>query len=133
MLPPGRYAVGRLIALLLPLLGGAVTMANAQSGRAGLNGWVAFEGVAYVDPQPQATVELRREGDDSGIVYTTHTDAHGFYSFSVASLGAFVLRITAPHFEVYEARVYLPSDFIGNWAVLLKTERATRPGRKPAG
>jgi hypothetical protein len=101
-----------LLALASPLL--------AQSGRASLHGWVAFENVAYVDSQPRATVELRREAPDSAIVYSTVTDGHGFFSFEHTSLGPFVLRITAPHFRPYSAGVYLASDFAGNWAVQLK-------------
>jgi hypothetical protein len=95
--------------------------AQAQSGRSTLNGWVAFEGVAYVDTQPRASVELRREGADTAAVYSTRTDAHGFFSFQGIGLGEFVLRIAAPQFRDYTAGVYLASDFVGNWAVLLKT------------
>lgn len=92
----------------------------AQSGRASLHGWVAFENVAYVDSQPRATVELRREAPDSAIVYSTVTDAHGFFTFEHTSLGPFILRITAPRFRSYTAGVYFASDFAGNWAVQLK-------------
>lgn len=93
--------------------------ARAQSGRAGLNGWVAFDGIAYVDAQPTATVELRSAADSS-VAYSTKTDEHGFFHFTNIGLGEFVLRITAPRFKAYTAGVYIPSDFIGNWAVLLK-------------
>ncbi len=96
------------------------TPVQAQSGRATLNGWVAFEGVAYVDPQPRATVELRAEPPDTGVVYSTRTDAHGFFSFTGIGLGEFILRVSAPRFRDYTAQVYLPSDFLGNWALLLK-------------
>ena len=92
----------------------------AQSGRASLHGWVAFENVAYVDSQPRATVELRHEAPDTAVAYSTLTDAHGFFNFDRTSLGPFVLRITAPHFRPYSAGVYLASDFAGNWAVELK-------------
>ncbi len=110
-------------ALVLSAAGIAAPM-QAQSGRAGLHGWVAFENVAYVDEQPRATVELRHEPPDTETVYRTVTDAHGFFDFEHTGLGPFVLRISAPHFAPYSARVYLPSDFIGNWAVLLRADSA---------
>jgi hypothetical protein len=94
--------------------------AYAQSGGAALHGWVAFEGVAYVDPQPVALVELRNVSRDSAVAYTTKTDEHGFYHFSRIGLGEFDLRITAPGYKRYDALVYVPSDFVGNWAVRLK-------------
>ncbi|MEO8294381.1 MAG: carboxypeptidase-like regulatory domain-containing protein [Gemmatimonadota bacterium] len=93
---------------------------QAQSGRATLNGWVMFEGVAYVDQQPKATVELRHPAPDTTVAYSTKTDEHGFYHFPSISLGEFVLHIWAPHFREYRAEVYIPSDFAGNWATLLK-------------
>lgn len=115
---------------LAPLiLLGTSSALMAQSGRAGLHGWVAFENVAYVDPQPKATVELRHEAPDTALVYTTVTDAHGFFTFEHTGLGPFTLRITAPHFRPYSAGVYLASDFIGNWAVLLKADSANAPKR----
>ncbi len=91
---------------------------QAQSGRAGLHGWVAFEDVAYVDSQPP----------DTGTFYRTITDQHGFFDFEHASLGAFELRISASHFVPCAAGVYLPSDFIGNWAILLKADTAQDSG-----
>ena len=103
-----------VIALLIPGL------AHAQSGRAALNGWVAFEGVAYVDPQPRATVELRHVPPDTSVAYSTRTDDHGFYQFPRIGLGEFDLRITARGYKTYDALVYVPSDFVGNWAVILK-------------
>ncbi|MEP6574219.1 MAG: carboxypeptidase-like regulatory domain-containing protein [Gemmatimonadota bacterium] len=110
-------------ALLLALAPTFTHSVQAQSGRASLNGWVAFEDVAYVDTQPRATVQLRHAPPDTGVVYTTTTDAHGFYHFNVVALGSFVLRISAPKFQDYSAEVYLPSDFAGNWAVQLKARK----------
>ena len=118
-----RLACPLTLMLLVPGL------VHAQSGRASLDGWVAFEGIAYVDPQPRATVELRRESPDTAVRYATATDAHGFFHFKGIGLGQFVLRITAPKFQAYTAEVYLPSDFLGNWAVLLKGAGSQpRPG-----
>jgi hypothetical protein len=106
------------VALLL-----SPVVAQAQSGRAALNGWVAFEDVAYVETQPVAKVELRKVPPDSAVQYATKTDEHGFFHFPRIGLGEFDLRITAPGFKPYDALVYVPSDFVGNWAVILKKRR----------
>jgi hypothetical protein len=106
-----------ILALTLLVLPG---LAHAQSGQASLNGWVAFEGVAYVNKQPTATVELRHVQPDSSVAYSMKTDEHGFYAFPRIGLGEFDLRITAPGYKPYDALVYVPSDFVGNWAVILK-------------
>lgn len=98
------------------------SLAQAQSGRAALNGWVAFEGVAYVDQQPTATVQLRHVSPDTSVAYSLKTDEHGFYAFERIGLGEFDLRITAPGYKPYDALVYVPSDFVGNWAVILKKQ-----------
>lgn len=96
---------------------------RAQSGRAALNGWVAFEGVAYAETQPVAKVELRKvPPGDSAVQYATKTDEHGFFHFPRIGLGEFDLRITAPGFKPYDSLVYVPSDFVGNWAVMLKKQ-----------
>jgi len=98
----------------------------AQSGRASLHGWVAFENVAYVDKQPTAKVVLQHDPPGSGPAYSTQTDEHGFFEFPHTSLGRFRLEITAKGFQ-YSADVYIPSDFAGNWAVQLKAETPKRP------
>jgi hypothetical protein len=110
--------IPRRLLAILPLL--LPALAQAQSGRAALNGWVAFEGVAYVDTQPVARIELRRIPPDTTVEYTTKTDEHGFFHFSRIGLGEFDLRISAPGYRTYDALVYVPSDFVGNWAVLLR-------------
>ncbi len=99
----------------------------AQSGRASLHGWVAFENVAYVDKQPTAKVVLQHDPPGSGPAYSTQTDEHGFFDFPHTSLGRFRLEITAKGFQSYSADVYIPSDFAGNWAVQLKAETPKRP------
>ena len=108
-----------LLALSLLIIPG---LAHAQSGRASLNGWVAFEGVAYVDKQPTATVQLRHVSPDTSMAYSLKTDEHGFYAFDRIGLGEFDLRITAPGYKPYDALVYVPSDFVGSWAVILKKQ-----------
>jgi len=115
--------------LLIPVLGilAHAPAAAAQSGRATFNGWVAFEGVAYVDSQPRATVVLRATQESNHSVYRAKTDEHGFFHFDGISLGEFVLHIEAPHFKPYEIAVYVPSDFEGNLAILLKRADSPAP------
>jgi hypothetical protein len=48
------------------------------------------------------------------------TDEHGLFEINPAPLGEKWLRISASGFNTYEISIYLPSDFIGNLAVLLK-------------
>ena len=108
-------SIGLLVTLLT--FGGA---ASAQSGRAVMNGYVAFENVAYVDKQPRARVELCTGPNGQHCGAGTETDEHGFYAINPAPLGEWWLRISAPGFTPYETRIYLPSDFIGNLAVMLK-------------
>ena len=105
----------------------ASSSCQAQSGQASLHGWVAFEGVAYVDTQPRARVVLRKDGADSTVVDSATTDEHGFFDFARTGLGRFKLEITADGFQAYEADVYLSSDFAGNWAVQLRAGSLKHP------
>ena len=100
--------------------------AYPQSGHSIMKGYVAFEGVAYVDKQPRAKVELRRNTANNRSGLTKETDEHGLYEFDPSPLGEFVLRISAPGFTTYEINVYIPSDFIGNLAVMMKKAGAKR-------
>ena|ERR1700720_3819126 len=114
----------------LLLFGGA---ASAQSGRAVMKGYVAFENIAYVDKQPRARVELCAGAKGKNCGATTETDEHGLYAISPAPLGEWWLRISAPGFATYEINIYLPSDFVGNLAVMLKrADNKKTSGRKPA-
>jgi hypothetical protein len=100
-------------------------VALAQSGRSGLRGYVAFEDLAYNDVAERkvhARVELRRTKEDKDAI-ATKTDEHGLYDFQSVSPGEYVLRISSPGYRVYETEIYLPSDFIGNLAVMLKKEK----------
>ena len=98
----------------------AFSASLAQSGGASLHGWVAFEDVAYVDKQPRAKVVLQHDLPGSGPAYSTETDEHGFFEFPHTSLGRFKLEITAKGFQPYSADVYMPSDFAGNEATVIK-------------
>ena len=100
-------------------------MALAQSGRSGMRGYVAFEDLSYNDVAERkvhARIELRRTNDNKDVI-TTETDEHGLYDFHSVSPGEYVLRISSPGYRVYETEIYLPSDFIGNLAVMLKKEK----------
>jgi len=122
-MPAGVAVV--VVGLLAPL-------AWAQSGRATFTGWVAFDGVAYVDKQPVATVEIFRVEDKTKAAATATTDEHGHYAFSgSAPLGEVVLRISAPGYVTYEITMYVPSDFNGNLATLLKKAEAKAGATRP--
>lgn len=102
-----------------------VMVAPAQSGRSGMRGYVAFEDLSYNDVAERkvhARVELRRTKEDKDPI-ATKTDEHGLYDFQSVSPGEYVLRISSPGYRVYETEIYLPSDFIGNLAVMLKKEK----------
>jgi hypothetical protein len=66
---------------------------------------------------------LRHEPAESIIICTPETDEHGFFEFQHTSLRMFKLEITGKRISAYSADVYIPSDFAGNWAVELKTEK----------
>jgi hypothetical protein len=96
--------------------------ALAQSGRAGLSGYVAFDGVAYVDKQPIATVELFSPDDKDRAhpLASAKTGEHGQYEMQTAALGEMIIRITAPNYTSSETTMYFPSDFQARIATLLK-------------
>jgi hypothetical protein len=107
-----------LLALLLFAICGASV---AQSGRAVVGGWVNFEGVAYNDEQPRATVRLVSDGEPARR-YETKTDKHGQYKFEVPMLDRCHLEIEATGYEPYRTSLYLPSDFVARWAVELRVK-----------
>ena len=106
------------LVLLLACAGASV----AQSGRARFDGWVTFEGVAYDDEQPVATVRLVRDGEFP-VRYEMKTDSRGVYKFEIPMLGRCRLEIEAEGYEPYSADLYLPSDFIAHWAVELQKKK----------
>ena len=114
--PRKTLAVTGLLVTLLLCAGTAA----AQSGSSVMRGYVAFQDIAYLDKQPRARVELCTGPKGEGCSMKTETDEHGHYAFSPAPLGEWWLRISAPGFVTYEINIYLPSDFIGNLAVMLK-------------
>lgn len=97
----------------------------AQSGRGLMHGYVAFEDLSYNEVSKgavHATVELRtQKGGDRG-AYTAKTNEHGSYDFPSIAMGEYVLRISAPGYATYEAKIYIPSDFECRLAVMLKKE-----------
>ncbi len=118
-------AAGLLVTMLL--FNGA---SLAQSGRGVMKGYVAFEGVAYVEKQPRARVELRETTAGSRNVYTTETGEHGSYNFESVAMGEYTLRISAPGFTTYEANLYIPSDFVCSLAVMLKVKGGKETGNR---
>ena len=109
-----------LVVLVAALL--FVNASFAQSGRSGMRGYVAFEDLSYSDVAERkvhAKIELRRNAADKDPV-TTQTDEHGSFDFGTVSPGEYILRISSPGFKTYETEIYLPSDFIGNLAVMLR-------------
>jgi hypothetical protein len=103
----------------------------AQSGRAVMKGYVAFEDFAYVDKQPRARVELCASATTRNCASATETDEHGLFEISPAPLGERWLRISAAGFTTYQIRIFLPSDFIGNVAVMLKHRVKSTQRRMP--
>jgi len=117
------------ILVALALLAVAVSRAPAQSGRATMHGYVAFDGIAYVDvpKSPRAKVELRATSAGSRGVLTVETDEHGSYDFKTVSPGEYALQISAPGFKPYKTEIYLPSDFGCSLATLLKKADGKKP------
>jgi hypothetical protein len=100
-------------------------IASAQSGRSGMRGYVAFSDLSYNDVAERkvhALIELRRSAADKNRV-ATKTDEHGSFDLGSVSPGEYTLRISSPGYRVYETEIYLPSDFIGNLAVMLKKQK----------
>jgi hypothetical protein len=120
----GKSRVLALVAILLLALSGAVA---AQSGRASLRGWVNFEGIAYNDEQPRATVRVLCEGEHPS-KYETRTDERGRFDFELPALGRCRLEISAERYVTYSTELYLPSDFMAHWAVELR-RREPPPAR----
>ena len=124
-----RRVIGSFFFLVL--VGASI---SAQSGRGSMHGYVAFEDISYLDVKTlgiRATVELRDPARSDVVVYTTRTDEHGLYDFGAISMGIYLLRISATGHMPYQTEVYIPSDFIGNLATMLR--RAPGSGDKPKG
>jgi hypothetical protein len=123
---PNKYQqVSAIVALsLLALLPLHITT-FAQSGRGLMHGYVAFEDLSYNEVSKgaiHASVELRTQNGDRD-AYTAKTDDHGAYDFASIAMGEYVLRISAPGYATYEAKIYIPSDFECKLAVMLKKEK----------
>lgn len=114
-----NVAIGLLLTVLL-----ICNCAYAQSGHSVMKGYVAFEGFNYVDKQPRAKVELRPSKESGRGPAVAQTSEHGQYEFNPAPLGECVLRISSPGFKTYEISVYIPSDFLGNLAIMMKRSGA---------
>ncbi len=119
------------------VLAGSVLLSgrsSAQSGRAAMHGFVAFEGLSYNDlpkSKVRAKVELRRADKLKDTIYTTETDEHGIYDFKTISLGEFTLSISTPGYKTYQTELYIPSDFICSLGTMMKkdTGKTDKPGK----
>jgi hypothetical protein len=124
-------ATSAALILVVMLLAGATAL--AQSGRGGMRGYVDFQDVAYNDlpsKHLRAKVELRGIGVYNKSVYTTQTDEHGIWRFDEIGLGEYELLITAPGYREYKIEILIPSDFIGNLAIVLKKTSSKAAARR---
>lgn len=123
-----------MVLFVAALLSSATAM--AQSGRGGMHGYVAFEGVNYVDvgkSKVRARIELRATTTGDGRIYNGETNEYGAFDLKEIAMGDYMLRISAPGFRTYETEVYLPSDFIFNLATHLRKANASEqaPSSQP--
>ena len=99
--------------------------AFAQSGRAAMHGFVAFEGLSYNDlpkSKVRAKVELKRSDRLKDTAYTTETDERGIYDFKIVTLGEFTLTISTPGYKTYQTELYIPSDFNCSLGTMMKKD-----------
>jgi len=118
--------VSAIVALSLLALFPLHNTTFAQSGRGLMHGYVAFEDLSYNEVSKgaiHASVELRTQNGGDRDAYTAKTDEQGAYDFPRIAMGEYVLRISAPGYATYEAKIYIPSDFECKLAVMLKKER----------
>ena len=111
---------------ILFLLAVVSAVSWAQSGRGSMHGYVAFDDLSYNDVAEKnvhATIELRSNSEFNHGIYTTKTNEHGSYDIKSVSMGEYVLKITSPGYKTYQTELYIPSDFSGSLAVMLKKEK----------
>ena len=90
-----------------------------------MHGVVAFEGVSYEavgNGAIQAKVELLTERNGPRPAYETQTKERGAYDFRSVGMGEYLLRISAPGYTTYEAKIYLRSAFECRLAVMWTPE-----------
>jgi hypothetical protein len=113
-----------ILALMLLILVASAVL--AQSGRASMHGYVAFEDLSYIEvgeKKVQATIELRGNTEFNHEVYTAKTDEHGSYDLKNIPMGQYILKISSLGYRAYQTELYLPSDFTCSLAVMLKKEK----------
>ncbi len=94
----------------------------AQSGRGAMSGYVAFDGVDTTKVKVKTKVELRALSKNSETSMETETNERSAYQFKAIPMGEYELLISAPGFITYEAKIYIPSDFLCHLAVMLKRD-----------
>ena len=80
---------------LVILLCFVATMAHASTSGS-ISGRVEDPSGSYI---VNAKIQLRETNTNQ--IYTTHTDAHGYYRLPVLSVGKYTLTVTAPGFAAY--------------------------------
>lgn len=109
--------------ILMALVVLCVGLAQAQSGRGSVHGYVAFDDLSYLEvgeKNVHATIELRGNTEFNHEIYTTKTNEHGSYDLKSVPMGEYSLKISSPGYRTYETEIYLPSDFNCSLAVMLK-------------
>ena len=114
--------------LLATALSCSVT-ALAQSGRGGMSGFVQFEDVAWIEHK-HAHVRFDIANPRESVHYETDTDDRGGFDLKPMMMGEYRLKISAPGYKSYETTLYVPSDFLGNIAVILKKDRHPKKKEK---
>jgi len=115
-----------LVVVFLTLICFCLVLAEAQSGRGSMHGYVAFEDLSYIEVSEKkvhASIELRGNTEFNQEVFTAKTDEHGSYDLKSIPMGQYVLKISSAGYRTYQTEIYLPSDFTCSLAVMLKKEK----------
>ena len=116
--------------LLLAVMLLASAAAVAQSGRGSMRGYVSLDDQAPIEPtRAHATLDGTQPGEKAH--YAADTSERGLFEISPVLMGEYRLAISAPGYKTYETTLYIPSDFLGNLAVILKRDgtRKARPAK----
>jgi hypothetical protein len=101
---------------------------DAQSGRGSMSGYVVLRG-ASTDARTRAHVELVSTNPQEQLRYEADADERGLFKVPAVAVGEYRMRISSPGFKTYETTLYIPSDFLGNLAVILKPASDKSPGK----
>ena len=108
----------RLAVLIVSLI--ACGTVQAQSGRGTMKGYVSLDDAAPTQPvRAHVHMAITRPGDK--VAYDT-------YELPAVMMGEYRLTVSAPGYKSYATTLYLPSDFLGSLAVILKKDKHSRKG-----